>query len=213
MTFAAKTFANTLVIVLALGSSACTFLNKKAAAAPPPAPRIIDPPKPKPQPPVQLPGPGPDVQEKIDKVPQPPPVVAETPASVPAPPKPVPPKRRVAKAKKKTEQEAQPAAPAPQQASEAAPAPAAAAPRLGQMLTTQQTEAYNKNLDESLDRVKQALGTVQGRTLTNEQSEVVVRIKSFLVQAEQTRERDLLTAVRLASRADLLSRDLLSQIR
>jgi hypothetical protein len=81
------------------------------------------------------------------------------------------------------------------------------------MLTTQQAESYIKNLEESVDRTKQALGVVETKSLTTEQTEVVGRIRSFLLQAEQTKEKDLATAVRLAARADLLSRDLLSQIR
>jgi len=67
------------------------------------------------------------------------------------------------------------------------------------MLTTQQAEAYIKNLEECLDRTKQALGVMETKSLTNEQTEVVGRIRSFLVQAEQTREKDLVTAARLAT--------------
>jgi hypothetical protein len=54
---------------------------------------------------------------------------------------------------------------------------------------------------------------VETKSLTTEQTEIVGRIRSFLLQAEQTKEKDLATAVRLAARADLLSRDLLTQIR
>jgi hypothetical protein len=206
----AKTAAlRMLVVLLAFGSSACTFLSKKTEAATPPAPKVIQPPKPAPRPQVQLPGDGPVVQEKIDTVPQPP-VVAETPMPQP------PPKRKTEKPNKKNTQEAQvqpPPASVDPSATHGVSAPSVAPPRLGQMLTTQQAESYIKTLDESLDRTKQALGVVETKSLTNEQTEVVGRIRSFLIQAEQTREKDLVTAVRLASRADLLSRDLLSQIR
>jgi hypothetical protein len=54
---------------------------------------------------------------------------------------------------------------------------------------------------------------VQGKNLNEEQQEIVGRIRTFQQQAEQARERDLVTAVTLAQRADLLSRDLLDRLK
>jgi hypothetical protein len=86
------------------------------------------------------------------------------------------------------------------------------APRLGQIFTADQLREYNRALEESLDRVKKVLGTVAGRNLNSEQTQMVQRIQTFQRQAEQAREQDLVTAVNLARRADLLARDLLERL-
>ena len=61
-------------------------------------------------------------------------------------------------------------------------------------------------------RVKKALNNLAGKKLNPEQTEVVNRIRTFQVQAEQAREQDLVTAVSLARRADLLAKDLLGRL-
>lgn len=100
-----------------------------------------------------------------------------------------------------------------------APAPPAPAepptqqpPRLGQIFTAEQIREYNSNLDESLERVRKVLGSLAGRRLSSEQAEVVNRIRTFQSQAEQAREQDLVTAVSLARRADLLAQDLIGRL-
>ena len=85
-------------------------------------------------------------------------------------------------------------------------------PRLGQIFTAEQVREYNRSLDENLDRVKKALNNLAGKKLNPEQTEVVNRIRTFQVQAEQAREQDLVTAVSLARRADLLAKDLLGRL-
>ena len=85
-------------------------------------------------------------------------------------------------------------------------------PRLGQIFTAEQVREYNRSLDENLDRVKKALNNLAGKKLNPEQTEVVNRIRTFQVQAEQAREQDLVTAVSLARRADLLAQDLLKRL-
>ncbi len=94
------------------------------------------------------------------------------------------------------------------------PAPAAetpAPPKLGQIFTADQTREYNRTLDESLDRVRRALETLAKKALSAEQTDILERIRTFQKQAEQAREQDLVTAVNLARRADLLAKDLLEQ--
>jgi hypothetical protein len=71
---------------------------------------------------------------------------------------------------------------------------------------------YNRNLDESLDRVRKVLATVGGRNLNPDLAEIVGRIQTFQRQAEQARESDLVTAVNLARRADLLAQDLVKRL-
>jgi len=101
----------------------------------------------------------------------------------------------------------------PKPAPATTPAPAVeAAPRLGQIFTADQLRDYNRTLDESLDRVKRALTVVAGKNLNSEQGEIANRIRTFQKQAEQAREQDLVTAVSLARRADLLAQDLLGRL-
>jgi hypothetical protein len=85
-------------------------------------------------------------------------------------------------------------------------------PKLGQIFTGDQLRDYNRALDESLERVRKALGILAGRNLNAEQGEIAKRILTFQRQAEQAREQDLVTAVSLARRADLLATDLLKRL-
>ena len=92
------------------------------------------------------------------------------------------------------------------------PEPQPTPPRLAQIFTAEQLREYNRTLDESLDRVKRLLGNVAGKNLTPELAQIVGRIQTFQKQAEQAREQDLVTAVNLARRADLLAQDLVKRL-
>jgi hypothetical protein len=81
------------------------------------------------------------------------------------------------------------------------------------MLSQAETREYQKRLDGALERAKGAVLIIQGKTLSGEQRETVGRIRSFVAQAEQVREQDLIGAVNLAERADLLSKDLLDRLK
>jgi len=83
---------------------------------------------------------------------------------------------------------------------------------LGQIFTADQLKEYNRNLDESLERVRKVLATVGGKTLNADLTQIVGRIQTFQKQAEQARELDLVTAVNLARRADLLAQDLIKRL-
>jgi hypothetical protein len=85
-------------------------------------------------------------------------------------------------------------------------------PRLAQMFSSEELREHTRTLDESLDRVNRALAVVEGKNLTPDQKEIAERIRTFRKQAEQAREQDLLTAVSLARRADLLAKDLLERL-
>jgi hypothetical protein len=88
-----------------------------------------------------------------------------------------------------------------------------APPRLAQMLTPEQLRENTRTLDESLERVNRALAIIEGKNLTADQKDIAERIRTFKKQAEQARrEQDLLTAVSLARRADLLAKDLLERL-
>jgi hypothetical protein len=81
-------------------------------------------------------------------------------------------------------------------------------PRLGQIFTADQLREYNRAFDDSLARVRTILAVAAGRKLTAQQAGIVARIRTFLMQAEQARQQDLVTAMGLARRADLLAQDL-----
>jgi hypothetical protein len=87
-----------------------------------------------------------------------------------------------------------------------------APPQLAQIYTPDEKRESNRTLDESLDRVNRNLASIEGRNLTPEQKDTLERIRTFKKQAEQAREQDLLTAVSLARRADLLAKDLLEHL-
>ena len=90
--------------------------------------------------------------------------------------------------------------------------PAVAPPKLGQIFTPEQRQGYTQALAESFARVDSALARLEGKRLTADQSETADRIRTFRRQAEQAREQDLVTAVSLARRADLLAKDLLGRL-
>jgi len=93
--------------------------------------------------------------------------------------------------------------------SENIPAPAL---RLSQILTPEETRRNTQELDQHAESVKGILTKVKGRNLTPEQKDIAERVETYLSQAEQAREQDLVTAVNLARRADLLAKDLLARL-
>ncbi len=137
-------------------------------------------------------------------------VVVTTPPPKPPEKKPAP--RRSRRGKKAAEVKVA-EAPKPETpvAEEAKPAPQPA--KLGVILTAEQTREFVKRLEEALDRTRSAVVLIEGKLLTKDQTETLGRVRSFLAQAEQTREEDLAGSVSLAERADLLSRDLLERLR
>jgi hypothetical protein len=84
--------------------------------------------------------------------------------------------------------------------------------RLSQILTPEESRRNTQELEQYTESVKRALARVQGRNLTPEQKDIAERVQTYLTQAEQAREQDLVTAVNLAKRADLLAKDLLERL-
>jgi chaperonin cofactor prefoldin len=84
--------------------------------------------------------------------------------------------------------------------------------KLGPLFTPEQTREYTRDLEDSLERVKRALTALARKRLNGEQVTTVERIRTFQKQAEQARQEDLVTAVNLARRADLLAQDLLGRL-
>lgn len=182
-----------LILALSLGSSSCFFSKPKRRV------RVFVPPPARPRPPVVTEVPEVSVPVGIDAKydSEIPPERAESLPVIPPPPAPV-----------------KPRPPAPRVATPAPPPPVepTPVPRLGQIFTAEQLREYRRNLDESLERVRRALVSVTGKPLNRDLAEMVGRIQTFQRQAEQARETDLVTAVNLARRADLLAQDLLKRL-
>jgi len=184
-----------LILAMSLGTTSCLFQKKTVA-------RVFVPPPPVARPNVasvvpEIP-PAPEIEldsemPKIEGLPE-----SLPPAAGPPPPAP----RRTPPPVRAT---APPPAVIP-------PEPQPTTPRLGQIFTAEQQREYTRSLDESLDRVKKLLGSVAGKSLSPELAQIVGRIQTFQKQAEQAREQDLVTAVNLARRADLLAQDLVKRL-
>ena len=181
-TFCAATFC----------SSGCLFHKSPRLFSPPPLAQVQAPP---PAPPPILEFPSLELTASLEPPQLPAPIFPD----LAPPPRPAPPPAK-----------RPPVAttPKPPAATPETPAP----PKLGQILPVEQAREYTRTLDESLDRVKKALDTLARRTLSSEQADTVERIRTFQKQAEQAREQDLVTAVSLARRADLLAKDLVERL-
>jgi hypothetical protein len=182
-----------LLLALSLGSTSCWFHKSPRVFIPPPAlqrPVIVAAPPEVPE--------APEIDANATAT-----SPSELPSSMPSapPPPPAPPRRPATAAAPRT---TPPPAPPPP---ETPPLP-----KLGQIFTAAQLREYNQTLDQSLERVRRALAIASGKNLNANQSEIVNRIRTFQRQAEQAREQDLVTAVNLARRADLLARDLLERL-
>jgi hypothetical protein len=115
---------------------------------------------------------------------------------LPEGPKPAPPKPHV---------------PAPAKAT--VPVPPPAPPKITQVFDQSQLDELNHSYNESLGQVARDLAVLDHRRLGADQSTQVSRIRTFVDQAKQEHDRDLVTAVELAKRAASLAADLVSRVR
>ena len=90
--------------------------------------------------------------------------------------------------------------------------PPVASPKLAQILTPEESRRNTQELEQYVESVRRALAKLMGKNLNPEQKDTARLIQTFLTQAEQAREQDLVTAVNLAKRADLLAKDLLERL-
>jgi hypothetical protein len=187
-----KTLTTTLWLAGAMGMSSCGFHKPPLAFNPPPVAAKAPPPIP---PAAELASP-PEVAFE--------PVVYDFPrqtdpsAGFPEPPPPPRAPKPVATVPKPP--------PAPNET------PAAPALRLSQILTPEESRRNTQELDQYTESVKKNLAKLVGKNLTTDQKNTAERVQTYLSQAEQAREQDLVTAVNLARRADLLAKDLLGRL-
>jgi hypothetical protein len=181
------------VLVLSMTSASCWTRKSPVVFTPPP-------PQAQPKVPAEaasLPSPPKIEGDPSNELPPP---IATTMPEEPEPAKPAPPARRPTPPPRVVT--------APPQPSPEQPAP----PKLGQIFTANQIREYNRELNEKLGRVRKNMAILAGKNLNPEQAEIANRIRTFQLQAEQAREQDLVTAVNLARRADLLAQDLVERL-
>ena len=189
-----------LTIGLSLSLSGCWIRKKAATTPPPPAPQA------KPVPPLRAPEPKPPATKPLPAPPQP--GVEEPPQiALPAPKKTPPP--RPAPRKKASPTPPPPAPPPPPPAEQT---PAAPPPQLGEILSDAERRQYEADYGQCLSRARSVLQQASGKSLSPTQRETVERIKTFIQQAEESKGRDLATALQLARRADVLGQDLLKDL-
>lgn len=182
-----------LVVIMALGSNGCG--PRKKLVLPAPRPAVAQPlPEATIETPPEIETPVPIVEIPLPemKVEPPPPTTPPKKPAVPVP------------AAQTTPPEVQPSAPA---------VPPAPTPRLGEILTDDRRREYQAEFTGFVTGARAAVNRTNGRQLTAAQQETVARIRVFLQQAEEQRDKDLATALQLARRADLLGKDLVNSLR
>lgn len=190
-----RTWILGLALILAMGSSSCRIFHRPAKAAAP------QPPKPAPQPSIYTvppPQPKPEMAATPPDLPPSAPDLTQLPAETPEIPP--PPKKRVAR--RRPEPDVKPAEPEPD----------LPVPELEQILTPQQQQEYNQSIDFSIKRAQRNIASLNGRRLNQGQIVSLERIKTFINQALNARNSDLLRAKNLAERADVLAEDLLRSV-
>jgi len=196
------TAALALALLLAPG---CHPVWKKKPRQLPPTP--IPQAKPRKSVEVQTPTP-PEIDAPEDPAAEAPPPSIEELGTIQVPP---PPRPRATKRGNRAKQHAI----AEEPAAEVPPAetpPPAPQPRLGEMLTPEELREHAISFDRSLRESRSMLAQILKHKLTTDQSQSVARIQTFLRQAEEARRSDLVAAVNLARRAELLAKDLLDQL-
>ncbi len=137
----------------------------------------------------------------------------------PAPPPPAP--AAQSEPARASEPQAPPAEPAPSPKPRKPPQrpvqppsePAQPLPQLGQVLTAQQRREYVAAIDTALARALRDLESAGGRALTQEQQNALMRVRTLIQRAKDSREKDPVTAKGLANRAELLARDLAASLK
>lgn len=126
------------------------------------------------------------------------PVIAVAPNLPPPPPKPVAPKP--------------PAPTKPPVVVEVTPTPVTPAPKPAPVMSAAERQRMNQEIDQSLGKVRAGLARVEGRNLSAELTTLANQARAFMLNAEQTRVQDLVTAVSLAKRAESFATELVQRL-
>lgn len=101
---------------------------------------------------------------------------------------------------------------APPPAPEPEPPAAVPLPQFEQILTPEQRQAYNEEIERNIASAQKAVAAVEGRRLSGEQVTYLARVRAFIEQANEARKVDLFRARNLAERASVLAEDLLKSV-
>lgn len=185
-----------LTLLLPLATSCGWF--RKPARVPKPAqiPVQTEPATPPPPPPLEPPPEIPTTGPEAGKVP------GAEPQRLPPPPAPA----------KRPSPAGPPVSGGPSPEPAAAP-PAVPAPQLRPMLTAAQRQELERSFNERVRRTQSILASVGRRSLSGEMADLANQVRTFLKQAEEARETDLLRANNLAERAEVLAQDLANRLR
>jgi hypothetical protein len=81
------------------------------------------------------------------------------------------------------------------------------------MLTQAQRQELERAVNERIGRAQSVLASMAGRRLAGGPAEMVNQIRTFIKQAEEARDTDLLRANNLAERAEVLAQELAKRVR
>jgi hypothetical protein len=193
-----------LVAVLGLCMVGCFQPSRKLVLPPLPVEA-----KPAPQPEIEVP---PDIETAVPRI-DIPEVTLESlaPAETPAA-KPVPRRRPIPAAGNPASSPVSQPPVTPEIETPATP-PVPTAPQLSEILTDDRRRQYEAEFAGHVSRARDAVTRATRRRLTARQQETMQRIRTFLQQAEESKVKDVVTALQLARRADLLGQDLLGSLR
>src|SRR5271170_5704109 len=155
----------TIIVLGMCSSSSCWFRKKPSVFTPPPPqarPKVAETPR-LPEPPMVAADP---------EATLPPPTPNSVP-DVPAPPKPAAPQRKQT-----------PVATTPPKQVAPAPPDQPEPPKLTQMYTAEERRDYNKQIDDSLEKVRRALTVLAKKNLNPDQQNQINTISTFQKQAE-----------------------------
>lgn len=201
------------ICVIALTLPSCARIRRGGIVNPP----VIAAPPTQPPKPIENPQvPPPPKVEQSTSAPPPgvtPTVAGQIPAKPPVVVKTKPPKVKRAAVPK-------PVAPAPQTTAAAAASTegstsngAEPAAVLAPMLSAIQQEAFNRAIDSAVSSAETGLAAVATKQLNQTQRSNAERARSFILQAQQVRATDLITAKSFAERAALLAQTLVEEVR
>ena len=195
--------ATLLGATLSLGLSGCFTPRRQFTM--PPVPQVAA--KPLPQPVIESP---PNVETPLPSIDLPELALNPSPEMELPPPKPTP-RRKPSPVPAST-------VPAPATTPEVteppatSPTPVPTTPQLSEILTDDRRKQYETEFAGSVSRARASVTRTSGRRLNDTQKLTVERITTFLQQAEESKGKDLVTALEFARRADLLGQDLLKSL-
>jgi hypothetical protein len=186
--------AGVSLILCCMLLDSCLF-SRRPKFNPPPA-AVIEPPRHQPAPDLTPP---PALSADAQSLPAAP-EIPIAPPDAPVPPKP----HRARVTKPAPSESVGPVAPATP--------PPADVPQLEPLMSDVQQRAYNMAIDNLVARARRNIQYARRHSLNARQRERVAQAATFMLQAVEARKQDLTAAKSLAERAELLSREVLSEL-